>query len=194
VEVEYNLTPEDLQAFLQFQRQKGPKTRLGLSWPWLVLLGLLLFMAVFSGGKDLVPGLVLGGVFGALGMLLVFVRLKLVTVNSPGEYARDQRNQWVFATQRVALSPEEFTESSWFARGAVRWEVIWDIAVTADHVFFCTTTQSAHAVPRRAFRDQQHFDEFVALARRYKGGAPTLTATGITAGPFRPTTITRAPE
>ena len=195
MEVEYNLTPEDVQAFVrvQQQRQKVQKVLVGSRWTWVVLFCLLLSAFALSDGIGAsLLWLVLGVILGALGMLVVVIRLNKVAAQSQDEYLKDPRNQWVFATQRVTISPEGFAESSWFGRTVQRWEVIWDIAVTADHAFFWISTRAAHVVPRHAFRDQQQFEEFVALARRYQQGAPTSTA--ITATPPRPTTITRGPE
>jgi hypothetical protein len=69
--------------------------------------------------------------------------------------------------------------------------------VTPDHVFLMTSTKDGVPVPRRAFRDRQHFEEFAALARRYKEGAPATTAitTALPGeGQPRPTAVTRGPE
>jgi hypothetical protein len=195
VEVEFNLTLEDIQAFVRYYQRSRPgqKFRLGRNWVWVVLLCLLLLMMVAGNSlRELLPGLLVGGVLGALGVLFILVRSNKVLLQSQDEFCSEPHNQWVFSARRVTLSPEELVIASWFFRTSYRWQAIWDIGVTPAHVFLFTTSREAVPVPRRAFRDQQHFEEFVALARHYQQGAPTSTA--ITAAPPRPTTITRAPE
>jgi hypothetical protein len=134
---------------------------------------------------------------GALAALLIFLLFVVLVLRSQKKTLKDARNQWLFATRRMALTPEEFSITSWFSRFYYRWEVVSDIAVTPGHVFLFLTSTDAAVVPRRAFRDQQHFEEFVALASRYREGAapPAGVRDALPAeAPRRPTTITRAPE
>jgi hypothetical protein len=197
VEVEFNLTPEDLQARVRFRR--GRKAQPAARWPWLVLLGLLVLMFVFSNAKPGAPalGFLPGMGVGALAALALCILFVVLVLRSQNKALQDPRNQWLFATRRITLSPEELTITSWFARFSYRWEVIWDIGVTPDHVFLFLTSTDAAIVPRRAFRDEQQFEEFVALARRYQQGAapPAGIMDALPAeSPARPTTITRAPK
>jgi hypothetical protein len=70
----------------------------------------------------------------------------------------------------LTLSPEGITETGSQSVTTHRWPKIWHIGETRDHVFFFLSLDTAFVVPRRAFRDQQHFEEFVALARQYQQG------------------------
>jgi hypothetical protein len=197
VEVEYSLTPEDFLALARFRRRR--KTQPAARWPGLVLAGLLVLLYVLARAAPGVPaqGFLPGlgvGVFSALALSLLVVVLALRLQKT---LLKDPRNQWLFATRRITLSQEGLSIISWFARFFYRWEVVSNIGVTPGHVFLFLTSTDAAVVPRRAFRDQQHCEEFVALARRYQQGAapPTGVMDALPAeAPPRPTTIMRAPE
>jgi hypothetical protein len=202
VEVEFNLMPEDFLAFVRFrQRRRNPRP--AARWPWALLLGLLVLMFFANFFADMArrgtraDGFIPGLGLGALVIAALWALVKGIVVRSQKQVLQDARNQWVFATRRVTLSLEGLSITSWPFRVSYRWEVIWDIGVTGDHAFFFVTSTEATPVPRRAFRDQQHFQEFVALARRYQQGAapPAGIMDALPAeAPPRPTTITRGPE
>jgi hypothetical protein len=154
-----------------------------------------LFLTVKRGFAAL--GFLPGVGLGALAALGVFLLLVVLVLRSQKTLLKDPRNQWLFATRRISLSQEGLSIASWFARFFYRWEVVSDISLTPGHVFLFLTSTDAAVVPRRAFRDQHYFEEFVALARRYQQGAapPAGIRDALPAeAPPRPTTITRAPE
>jgi hypothetical protein len=201
VEVEFDLRLEDLHAFVRFQKERERaewRRQAGLAWfGFGIIVLLVLIVPVLIGVWAVWVGLLLGVVLSSFGWLLVVARLQKVYLLFPEEHFNDPRNQWAWITRRVTLSPEEVVTTSRLFRGATRWETVWDVGVAPDHLFLMTSTKECVAIPRRAFRDRQHFEEFVALARRYKEGAPTSTA--ITASlpgetQPRPTTVTRALE
>jgi hypothetical protein len=66
--------------------------------------------------------------------------------------------------------------------------VVWHIGTTGSHVFLYTATAIAFVVPHRAFRDRQHLNDFVALARQYQQGP---RSTGIIADLPQSTAIAR---
>jgi hypothetical protein len=197
VEVEYNLTPDDLLAALRARRRKGPQPARG--WTWLVVFGLLVLLYFLGQAAPAfpAPGFLAGwgvGVVCGMGLFLLFV---VLVQRAQKKVLKDARNQWLFATRRITLTPEEFSITSWFSRFSYRWEVVWDVVVTPGHVFLFITSTDAAVVPRRAFRDQEHFKEFIALARRYREGAapPAGVMDALPAeAPRLPTTITRGPE
>lgn len=197
MEVEYSLTPEDLLALMRSRQRMN--TRPASGWLWALLFGLLVVLYFLADAapafmpRGFLPGWGVG-LFCGLALFLLFA---VLARRSQNNVLKDARNQWLFATRRITLSPEEFSIASWFARFSYRWEAVSDIRVTPGHVFLFITSTDAAVVPRRAFRDQDHFKEFVALARRYWEGAaaPAGVMDALPAeAPRRPTTITRAPE
>jgi hypothetical protein len=71
---------------------------------------------------------------------------------------------------RLRIDPKEVTTLTAFSTYTEQWAVVWLIDETDDHVFLYTGCLTAHVIPKRAFRDDQHCAEFVALARKYKEG------------------------
>jgi hypothetical protein len=199
VEVEFDLRPEDLRAFARFQWQRlqeeSPRSG-SAGFVFVIVAFLVVLVAITVGAESYLVGLLLGVFMSSLCWLMIVARPRTVSFLFPKEFFDDSRNRWVWATRRVTLGPEGVAVSSRSCRSSHSWEVIWDVGETADHVFLCTTTKEAVPVPRRAFRDQQQFDEFAALARRYQRGARTSTAITATllGGPPRPETITHAPS
>jgi hypothetical protein len=200
VEAEFDVTLEDLHALARFQdtRRQAGRRRPGSAWVrsavrfGLAVLVVVLALLIGLGPWALLGGLLLGALLTAFALLLLVAWLRADYLLQPAMFFDDPRNQWLLATRRVTLTPEEVVITSRHFRDAYPWGVVWDVAATADHVFLLTTTKDGLLIPRRAFRDRQHFEEFVALARRYQAGASTSAA--ITATPPRPTAITSAPE
>jgi hypothetical protein len=200
VEVEFDLRPEDLRAFAGFrwqQLQEESPRSVSARHVFVIVAFLVALVAITIGAGSYLVGLLLGVFMSSLCWLMIVARPRPVHLLFPKEFFDDPRNQWVWATRRVTLGPEGVAVSSWSCRASHSWEAIWDVGVTADHIFLCTSTKDAVVVPRRAFRDQPQYEEFVALARGYQKGARTSTAITATPPgemPPRPATITRAPR
>ena len=203
MEVEYNLTLQDVAAFARFHQKHGPK----LKPPLLVRVvsigfGLVIVpLAAFAGwfhlqpGGDWLSGCCAGVIVGFLMTVLVFgwLQKKTVISNAIRLYDREE-NRWLLAQRRLRITADgiEITNESqqlWFT-----WPVVWLIDSTDEYAFFYTTRNNAHIIPRRAFRDQQHFEEFIDLACRYQKGllpreSPSTDI--LDALPAHPTGITR---
>jgi hypothetical protein len=112
------------------------------------------------------------------------VSKRIILVNN-NRFRDDPRNRWLFGPHRIRLEPERVLLFSPVHQLQIAWKGICQIDVTENWVAFWTTTRSGHAVPRRAFRDEQHFEEFLALARQYQQGRgqqepkPTEIITGL---------------
>jgi hypothetical protein len=111
------------------------------------------------------------------------VKKKIILVNS-NRFRDDPRNRWFFGPHRIRIDPEGVTIIFPVQQLQIAWAGICQIDATEKRIAFWTTTRSGHVVPRRAFRDEQHFEEFVGLARQYQqaNGQQTRKHTGIIAG------------
>jgi hypothetical protein len=200
MEVEYTLRPEDFQAFARYHLKQGSSVPtkslliaiagfLVIAVIWGVLPFLIGFVPNFQGGAFV--GLLLGNILGGIGASLGQSWWKGLAYRAAWKVTyEDPQSEW---TNRVILSPEQLHTVTQVSTSTYRWSVVCRIAVTQDHVFlyltrgFPITRGVAILIPRRAFRDISHFEEFIALARRYRQGP---TPTGIlTALPFPSTGI-----
>jgi hypothetical protein len=200
MEVEYALTPEDFKAFAKHhessvkpnQRQKKGKTALLESqttaprkpskWVWVfvtlfVLIGLYLqyenpqpvrldLILAFLTGLFAGCALLVGGVFA-----LVYFRVIKTNFTRTLE---DEHGQWIYEPEQLAITREGITVTSPYVRAFRVWAIVWKIDLDEAHLFFYITWNSAIIVPKRAFRDDQHIEEFVALCCQYQKG-PTNT-------------------
>jgi hypothetical protein len=200
MEIEYTLTMKELGASLQPLKEKhGKSTRIVIpsNAIWILVLVLLVAWYLTNGRRTFAEhavsfwmGLLAGG--GSVALLLFWSKRMLLLSNA--RFETDERNRWLFELQRMRLAPEELTITSAVQRISLAWAGVCQIDATEIGVIFWTTTRSAHIVPRRAFRDEAHFNEFVSLAREYQEGRgqPTPRPTGIiTSLPPEATAITR---
>jgi YcxB-like protein len=208
MEVEYTLKLEELWLIEHIppgEKPRAKKTKRGSRGEWVIFVagGIILFWLLSSPYKTVVAtflGLgiwfLIGLFLGAIGMFFIFVRMKKVLLRGTAEFSDDDRNRWLFEPQRLRLHPQALTINSASQQLTNCWSMVWKIDVTEDQVCFYTTTKNGHIVPRRAFRDQQHFEEFVVLARQYQQGFNQQgpQSTGIVAGLPPQSTATTRPD
>jgi hypothetical protein len=193
MEVEFSLTVEDLQAFQRYYTESvhrsGKAGRSQAQMIWAVFILLIVGLILISGRKDMrmfdvITFILLGAVLGVTMALYIGQRAGKLMVASQQQAVRDERNRRAFGSRRYRIAPDGITTEGEFYRIFDRWPGILEIAATVDHAFFYITDNSAYIVPRRAFRDALHFEEFVNLARRYheEAGKPTGIITGLPGG------------
>jgi hypothetical protein len=176
MEVEFVLRPDDVMAFHEYvwdHPPKGGRGYRGLSWVWLVLLGLLSLLSV--------PSLIQGDwslyvIWGPL-MFVTFLLLKLFwrpllrrQVRKTLEQKADQ-NAKQLGWKRLTLSPESLIAVSEHRTVTICWAGIEKIVIAGERALIFDSPTSAHVVPRRAFADEDEFRDFVAIARRYRDAA-----------------------
>jgi hypothetical protein len=178
MEVEYELTTEDLIAFQRYHQQNppspqqrgGPATALvgGFVFLMFVTAGLFFFLSdnpTASWYILMVPFVVLGAAAMLLG-LIVYARL-----TAPRQLSRAMqqgRNAEKFlGWRRLSIDAEAIRNTSEFASATYLWHGIDKVGATLDHAFFYINTTTAVIVPCRAFRDDRLFKDFVDAARHY---------------------------
>jgi YcxB-like protein len=189
MQVEYDLTLEDIKAFQRYHA-KHPLTprkrgawgglafglaggavvvlavlgyhflRTSLLYPPYSLLSIALYQLL-----NMAPGVAVGAILALIGFSL-FVRL--LTVNATRKHLQEGRNaEKALGWRRLSIDPHAIRSTSAFSSNANFWEGIDAVVATGDYVFLYITTRAAHVVPRRAFPDDRAFDQFVEAARRY---------------------------
>lgn len=202
MEIEYSLTAEDLTAFIRHHSKKGPRPtgniRVKLSSiVWGVVLLLVIAVNVNDAIRRLTTSFVLGVVVGVLAMIVMLIWMRKTTLNAVKNLYEDEHARWVFSRRRLSLSPAGVSSSNDYHETIHRWPIVWRIDTEGAYAFFYTSLNEGIVIPRRAFRDEQHFEEFLALARRYQQGLdePAMKSTAILAGlPPQSTAITRPDE
>jgi hypothetical protein len=178
-----------LNQYNRYAAQLNPaKSGKGQNFLWIVVL--VIVVGIFALPERLIEHRLIyafaaGAMFGLNGAVFY-----LIWKSKRGEkqYRTDKRNQWIFETSRMTISPEGICVASQCKTITLRWSIIWHIGMTRTHAFFFETSTSAYVIPRRAFRENQQFEDFVRLAREYQQGP---TATGIiTSLPPESTAIT----
>ncbi len=202
MEVEYSLTFQDMEALARYQHRRLktqhvlPTAKRALWIPvFALLLTALTNVLVFFGPK-LPPidtqwwdafwyGLFAGLLLGCLPLLVVRAsRWKAAVRYAVRRAYNNEESRWMFAPQRMQIDVGGFSIFSENHQLSYSWAVVCEIGVTPGHAFFYTAPIHAHVLPRRAFRDQQHFQEFIDLAQQYQQGAARRAPkeTGIIAG------------
>jgi hypothetical protein len=210
MEIEYQLRPADYLVFEYFHHKRGPKPSVGRvgpssSWMWVVVLCLFVAAFVLEQKGVLPPGFPnhlhvfgMGVLVGTVGMLMLQALSRLAAVKAITKLPDDERAAWLFAPQRVRLTPEGIHFTQEFCSSFIAWRLICFIGVSKNNLFLYETPTVAVIEPRRAVPDHEQFDAFVDLARQYKQGRspaewpqPTGITTGTPASPtdtFRPDT------
>jgi len=190
MEVEYTLTPEDNRAFRDYTlRRDEARSGRPLMFVWGMLVpGLFVLFLVPTQmfERDLLYALGGGLLFGS------FWLFGLALWKSRGDARRfdnNPHNHWLFGKHRMTLSAKGVTVITDYRTTTDQWPIVWHIGKTAKHALFFITTLNAHVVPRGAFRDDEHFEEFIAFARQYQEAAQSEVI--LDALPARPTGITR---
>jgi YcxB-like protein len=178
MEVEYELTPEDIRAFQRYHQKHPlvpPKGRLIAFFVWIVFLVgtagfLMLPRQIFLPELDVLLGLVPGA---AVGMLLTLVGLSLyarfIQSNAIRKTLQEGRNEEKsLGWRRLSIDPHAIRTASAFSSSSFFWEGLDAVVATDDYAFLYITTRMAHVIPRRAFPDDRAFDDFVEMARRYR--------------------------
>jgi hypothetical protein len=197
MEVEFSMTPDDVRAFYaHHKRMRAKERQMGvLGNVVLAVVGAGMALAYqFVELPDRLNWLIVGGLCGLLLAVvgLAFLASWLVRRDNK-KYFTDPRNQWLFGRRIVRISPEGLTTRAEGHKESIEWSVIW-LNATSDYIFFQSTTRTGTPVPRRAFRDREHFEDFIALAREYHQGQSIDEGprpTGITGLPRSPTDIFR---
>jgi YcxB-like protein len=183
MEVEYELTPEDLIAFQRYHRQHPSTSKSSRNTLVSFIVWIVVFAGVFAlvSARDLfndpiadylcsqLPGAGVGAAVAFLGIILL---AKLTKKNALQKALREGRNaEKMLGKRRVVLDGQgAYTATEYFTT-TFFWKGIDKIATTNRHVFFYISTATAYIVPARAFPDRRAFAAFVEAARRFHGAA-----------------------
>jgi hypothetical protein len=192
MQVTYDLTADDLTAFIRDHRTRTMPPTFAAPWKgsrfwlWLLLYFLLLF------GLSALPESLfeirfskfsfIWGFFAGILFALCFHRaLGGVWTLEEGVRRRFETNPREYVNLTCSLTPEGIRHSSLIDGLLRRWHAVDQLAVTPQHVFIYLTPDFALIVPRRIFASESECEEFISLAARYLEEAQASSAR-----PFQP--------
>jgi YcxB-like protein len=172
MEVEYELTLEDVSALHACYRKHPPAARrridpvAGIVLLVACTLGLLAFAAAIALHMDSAALLLIGGSAGiVIGSLFENWHLKRMTApRTLVENGNDAVK--ILGWARVVLDAQGIHVTSQFSACLYLWNGIEKIVRTEEYIFFYVTTKGAQIVPLRAFADGKLFDAFADAAHR----------------------------
>ena len=164
MEVEYSLTPEDVAAWMSDYSSGRPRRWLpyiGLALATVPLVAEIVRLVALRAPWPIVAAFVLfiPAIFGVFLFRKRLLRLFMRRADTPTK------------SQRLALRPEGLTITTETTASLTAWEGVDRIVVTDTHAFFYFNKVAALILPRRAFADENEFENFVERARSYHESA-----------------------
>jgi YcxB-like protein len=177
MEVEYELTPEDLYAFqwrAVFASPRGRRARRMVYLLW--FLAVLLFSAVPAIGAD-------GFAISRMNFTFLVVAFPIVVLF---QWALERRlvrrailqllkeekpGKGQLGKHRIVVSEDGLFESTVVGESRTSWAGVDRIEQNPEYIFIYTSAAAAHVIPKRAFRDMQEAEGFLQLSRTSKEAA-----------------------
>ncbi|HSB08553.1 MAG TPA: YcxB family protein [Blastocatellia bacterium] len=177
MEVEYELTTDDLYAFQWRAALRSPiarRARRKVYAGW--LLALLLFSALPAIGAD---GFVISRVNFTF-LLVAFPVVVLAQWYLERRLTRqailqllngEKAEKGQLGRHKVVLSESGVVESTAVGESRTSWAGVDRIEHNPEYIFIYTSRAAAHIIPKRAFRDMQEAEAFYQLSRMSKEAA-----------------------
>jgi hypothetical protein len=170
MEIDYELTPEDVLAFHLAHADAYPARGRGRRW---FSLALALGSTALCVALDLQLGSIsiisIGAfVLLAFSLLLLLVPRRVLLRRSVNRLLAQGNNTRRFLGPRhLTLAPEGLKAADGDSASFHDWAGIERLVVTDDYFFIFISTITGHVIPRRVFADEDDFQEFVRMARQY---------------------------
>jgi hypothetical protein len=177
MEVEYELTADDLYAFqwqAAFRSPIGRRARRKVYAFW--LLALFLFSALPAIGPD---GFVISRVnftfllvaFPAVALAQWYLERRLMRRAILQLLKEEKPGKGQLGRHTVVLSEGGVVESTAVGESRTSWAGVDRIEQNPEYIFIYTSPVAAHVIPKRAFRDMQEAESFYQLGRIHKEAA-----------------------
>ena len=177
MEVEYELTPDDLYAFQwrsAFDSPLGRRTTRKVYLGW--FLALLLFSMVPAIGPD---GFVISSI--DFKFLLIAFPIVILAQHFLGRWLmrrailrllQDEKlGRGQLGRHKVVLNEGGVVESTAVGESRTSWSGVHRVEQNPQYIFIYTSPAAAHLIPKRAFRDMQEAERFYRLRKISKEAA-----------------------
>jgi hypothetical protein len=179
VTIDFEVTPDDIIAYnlyclhhVSSVRQVQMRSR--ALWGTIAILALIITLAVRT-------NLLLVGIFGTIlwiSSVLVINHIFFLDYSIKKlvqKQIRKGRYTKAMGQQSLSISPEAYTHISPFAEVKRTWQTTEKIQVTDSHAFIFVDKSCAEIVPRRAFAENEMWQEFVRTLQTYHAEAVRST-------------------
>ena len=177
MEVEYELTPDDLYAFQwhgAFVSSSGRRARRTAYLLW--VLAVLLFAIVPAIGAD---GFTISRVSFtfilvaiAIGFLFQWLMERWLMRRAIRQLVKDEKpGKGLLGRHRIVVSRDGLIESTAVGESRTSWAGVDRIEQDPHYIFIYTSLVAAHVIPKRAFRDPQEADAFYRFSQAGKVAA-----------------------
>jgi hypothetical protein len=166
MEVEYELTPDDLYAFQWRAATESPLARrtprkVYLGW----FLALLLIAVMPAIGAD---GFVISRVnftflliaFPIVALLQWFLERRLIRRAIQHLLMQERPGRGQLGRHRLVLTEDGLVESTAVGESRTSWAGVDRVEQNPDYIFIYTAPAAAHVIPKRAFRDVREAERF----------------------------------
>lgn len=178
MEVEYEITREDLYAFqwrAVFESARGRRVRRMAYVGWPLAIGLFAILPAI--GAD-------GFTLSRVSFTFILVSLLIVLLfqwclerwlvgRAIRQLLRDERpDRGQLGRHRLVLGEDGLTETTAVGESRTRWAGVDRVEQSPNYIYIYTSPAAAHVIPKRAFPDLHQADEFYRLsqARRQAAG------------------------
>jgi hypothetical protein len=172
MEVEYQLTPDDLYAFQWRAAYLSPKSRRSRRLSYLSLFLPLLVIAVLpmiGSGRSILAAtlglLLIVTVFPIIAVAYALIYRRLMRRAVLALIAEEKAEKGRLGRHKIVLSDDGLIETTAVGESRTAWTGIDRIEQDADYIFIYTAPVQAHVIPKRAFAGSKS-DEFYEFARR----------------------------
>jgi len=168
----YGLIPEDIAAFLRYDRKHPTgKQQLGCTPVALVCFFAMVVIVVVTGAirgdqswSEALPGILWCALFLLFGFGIFWLWSLLEGATTLWAHCRNPelRERVVFRLDR-----EGITVTSGSGATTTFWHALERVVEDREHAFLYVAKTDVHILPKRIFADEHAFEEFVETARRY---------------------------
>src|SRR5215216_7230049 len=171
MEVEYELTHDDLYAFqcrAAFDSPRGRRSTRKVYLLWFVALLLVsLLPAIGPDGFVIsrVNFIFLAVAFPIVGLVQGFLTRRLMRRALLDLLKEEKPGRGQLGKHKVVLTEDSVVESTAVGESRTSWAGVDRIEQNPQYIFIYTSPAAAHVIPKRAFRDMQEAEGFYQLSK-----------------------------
>jgi hypothetical protein len=175
INIDYELTDEDIKALYFYIQESFPKTRKlknvirrGILVAFIVEVSISIVAVLILGRKG-VPYAIIGGISSAVTILYYFLIPSLPRIgfnfNFSNNYGPEQNFQ--LGKHIINLSSNGIVDTTNIKESITPWSLVDKMEYTERYLFIIGHKISSCIIPKRAFSNEQEFDQFAKTAKYF---------------------------